>query len=233
MSIKENITLVQERIAAAAQKSGRSLADITLVAVVKTIPAERIEEALACGVTAVGENRIQEATIHYQALAAKYPRLKWHLIGHLQRNKVRQSLDMFDIIQSVDSERLVEEIDARSPQTNRWLSAPVPVMIEVNTSGEPSKFGVEYSSAIELVRFAAKFRLSVQGLMTMGPLTDDQARIRTSFRKLKELADQVKGLGLPAVEMRYLSMGMSSDFEIAIEEGANLVRIGRAIFKGG
>jgi len=233
VSIKENITLVQERIAAAAQKSGRSLADITLVAVVKTIPAERIEEALACGVTAVGENRIQEATTHYQALAAKYPRLKWHLIGHLQRNKVRQSLDMFDIIQSVDSERLVEEIDARSLQTNRWLSAPVPVMIEVNTSGEPSKFGVEYSKAIELVRFAAKFRLSVQGLMTMGPLTDDQARIRTSFRKLKELADQVKGLGLPAVEMRYLSMGMSSDFEIAIEEGANLVRIGRAIFKGG
>ncbi|MFA6169799.1 MAG: YggS family pyridoxal phosphate-dependent enzyme [Candidatus Margulisiibacteriota bacterium] len=233
MSIKENITLVRERIAAAAEKSGRSATDVTLLAVVKNISPELIEEALACGLTAVGENRIQEATLHYQALAAKYPQLQWHLIGHLQRNKVRQSLDMFDIIQSVDSERLVEEIDARSPQTNRWAGAPVPVLIEVNTSGEPSKFGVEYSKAIALIRFAAKFRLSVQGLMTMGPLTDDQALVRSSFRKLRELADQVKELGLPSVEMRYLSMGMSSDYEIAIEEGANLVRIGRAIFKGG
>ncbi|MFH1389442.1 MAG: YggS family pyridoxal phosphate-dependent enzyme [Candidatus Margulisiibacteriota bacterium] len=234
MSIKENIEFVSGRIAAAAQKSGRSADAITLVTVVKNVALEQIEEALDCGITEIGENRVQEAAVHYQELAGKYPLIKWHLIGHLQRNKVRQSLDMFDIIQSVDSERLLKEIDSRAPLCSRWASTPVPVMIEVNTSGESSKFGVAYSQALELIGAAARYRVAVMGLMTMGPLTEEKELIRNSFRSLKKLFEKVQGLDMPSVEMRYLSMGMSSDYEIAIEEGANLVRVGRAIFaKGG
>jgi len=233
VSIKENIAFVRGRIAAAARRSGRSASEITLVAVVKHVTPERIAEALAAGITEIGENRVQEAIVHYQALAEKYPLVKWHLIGHLQRNKVRQSLDMFDIIQSVDSERLLKEIDSRTPSCGRWASTPVPIMIEVNTSGESSKFGVAYSRALELIESASRYRVSVVGLMTMGPLTEEKDKVRDSFRTLKKLFERVKKLDLPSVEARYLSMGMSSDYEIAIEEGANLVRIGRAIFTEG
>jgi hypothetical protein len=146
------------------------------------------------------------------------------MIGHLQRNKVGQALDMFDIIQSVDSERLMEEINQRATKI-------VPILIEVNTSGEASKFGVEPETTIALARFASSLeKIKVRGLMTIGPLTTDPGRIRSSFKKLKELKNRIADSGFPGVEMEYLSMGMSDDFEIAIEEGSNLLRIGRAIF---
>jgi hypothetical protein len=225
VSIKENLDSVRERIASAAQRVGRDPREIKLVAVIKNVPIEKAFEALEAGVTDLGESRIQEAEERYSAIKEKFSSVTYHLVGHLQRNKVRQALDMFDIIQSVDSGRLAEEIARRAVN-------PIPILIEVNTSGETSKFGIEPDKTIELVRFASSFeKIKVRGLMTIGPLVDDPGRIRASFRTLKELKDRIAALHLPGVEMKFLSMGMTDDFELAVEEGSNLVRIGRAIFK--
>ncbi|HVN67651.1 MAG TPA: YggS family pyridoxal phosphate-dependent enzyme [Candidatus Sulfotelmatobacter sp.] len=214
MSIKENVANIRERISAAAERAGRDPAAVKIVAVVKNVPLEKIYEALEAGVTDIGENRVQEAAARYQAIKEKYPAVTRHFIGHLQRNKVGQALNMFDIIQSVDSERLAEEIDRAAVQ-------PVPVLIEVNTSGEPAKFGSEPDKTLELVRaVSALAKVKVLGLMTVGPLAGE---VRPAFRKLRELRE-LAGL-------RYLSMGMTGDFETAIEEGADLVRIGRGIFQ--
>lgn len=224
MSIKENIGQVRRRIETAARGAGRDPAEIKLVAVVKNVPTEGIFQAVEAGITDLGENRIQEAQSRHAQIAARCPGLAFHLIGHLQRNKVRQALDMFAIIHSLDSERLAREID-------RCADRPVPVLIEVNTSGEESKFGTEPDQAVELARSASLLKnIKIQGLMTIGPLAGDP---RPGFRCLRELRDQIAGLRLPNIEMKYLSMGMSGDFEEAIAEGSNLLRIGRGIFKGG
>jgi hypothetical protein len=224
VSIKENIDVIRGRVEAAARRAGRDPAEIKLVAVIKQVPTAHIFEALAAGLTDLGENRIQEAEARNREIKAKYPAVNFHLIGHLQRNKVRQALDMFAIIQSLDSERLAREID-------RCAVRPVPVLIEVNTSGEPSKFGIEPNLAVELVRVASSLeKIKIQGLMTIGPLAGDP---RPCFRGLRELSELIAGLGLPGVEMKYLSMGMSGDYETAVEEGSSLLRIGRGIFKGG
>jgi hypothetical protein len=224
VSIKENIDLVRRRIEAAARVAGRDPREIKLVAVIKNVPLSGVFEAIEAGLTDLGENRVQEAAARHREIAAKYPELTFHLIGHLQRNKVRQALDMFAIIQSLDSERLAREID-------RLAVRPVPVLIEVNTSGETSKFGVELNQAVELVRTASQLKnIKIQGLMTIGPLAGDP---RPGFRSLRRLRDEIAGASLPNVEMRYLSMGMSGDFEAAVAEGSNLLRIGRSIFKGG
>jgi hypothetical protein len=229
VSIKDNVEKVKSRIAAAAQRAGRDPNEIKLVAVIKNVPLDKVFEALEAGVTDIGESRIQEAEERYSIIKEKFPGVTYHMVGHLQRNKVGQALDMFDIIQSVDSERLVEEINKRAVK-------PIPVLIEVNTSGETSKFGVEPGKTIDLVRFASQQllgwqqllpssfdKIKVQGLMTIGPLSGDP---RESFKKLRELSGKIGGL-------KYLSMGMTDDFEVAIEEGSSLVRIGRGIFKGG
>ena len=224
MSIEENLKNVRERIEKAALVAGRDPRGIKLVAVIKKVATEQVFHALAAGVDAVGENRVQEAQARYKIIREKFPAVGYHMIGHLQRNKVGQALDMFDIIQSVDSERLMEEINQRATKI-------VPILIEVNTSGEASKFGVEPETTIALARFASSLeKIKVRGLMTIGPLTTDPGRIRSSFKKLKELKNRIADSGFPGVEMEYLSMGMSDDFEIAIEEGSNLLRIGRAIF---
>lgn len=224
MSIKDNIELIRRRIDVTACSVGRDPKEIKLVAVIKNTPIDDIFEAIESGITDLGENRVQEAYERNEKIRAKYPGVAFHLIGHLQRNKVRQALDMFAIIQSVDSRRLVEEIA-------RLAVGPVPVLIEVNTSGETTKFGIEPDKAVELVRFASSFpNIKILGLMTVGSLTGDP---RPGFRNLKELSGRIAGLNLAGVEMKYLSMGMTEDFETAIEEGANLLRIGRGIFKGG
>lgn len=224
MSIEENLKSIQARIEKAALAVGRNPQEIELVAVIKKVPTELVFQALAAGVKAVGENRIQEAHARYKTIREKFPQVSYHMIGHLQRNKVGQALDMFDIILSVDSARLMEEINQRATKI-------VPILIEVNTSGEASKFGIEPEKTIELARCASSLdKIKVRGLMTIGPLTPEPEKIRSSFRKLKELRDQIAGGGFPGVEMKYLSMGMSDDFELAIEEGSNLLRIGRAIF---
>jgi len=221
-TISDNYRDITARIAAAAQRSGRQASDIKLVAATKQVPPELIIEAVNAGLTDIGENRVQEAASKFDAL--KGYDIKWHMIGHLQTNKVKPALDIFSVIQSVDSERLADEISKRAQR-------PVEVFIEVNTSGEESKHGVAPEGALALAKHAASLpNIELAGLMTVGPLTEDAALARKSFRTLKELFNAIKVLNLPSVKLKYLSMGMSGDFELAIEEGSNLVRIGRALF---
>jgi PLP dependent protein len=227
MPLKNNIENVRQKIATAAQKSGRNPQDIKLIAVTKTVPAEIVEQAIVAGVADIGENRVQEAMPKIELLKQKYPQITWHMIGHLQRNKVRQSLELFDIIQSVDSQRLAQELDKKAQELNKVI----PVLIEVNISGEASKNGVPADRTIDLIEsFAGLKHIRVEGLMTIPPWSEDPEQARPYFKHLKNLFEQIKILKIPQVELKYLSMGMSDDFVVAIEEGANLVRVGRAIF---
>lgn len=223
--ISENLQRVREQIAAVAVKSGRSPEDIQLVAVTKTIGVGAIQEAISCGVKVIGENRIQEAL-------AKYPHVRgsviWHLVGHLQRNKVKKALEVFDLIHSVDSLRLAEEISRRSQALNRQAD----ILVQVNTSGEESKFGLAPGEVIPFVEsLGSLMGIRVLGLMTMGFFSPDPEEVRPCFARLREIFEQAKVLQLPNVEMRFLSMGMTNDFSVAIQEGANMVRIGTAIFR--
>jgi len=224
MSVKENLGNVRRQVEKAAISVGRDPQEIKIIGAVKNQPLEMVKEALDAGLADIGENKVQEAKAKAEILKQKHPHVTWHMIGHLQRNKVRHALDIFDIIHSVDSERLAREIEAKA-------SKEVPVLIEVNTSKEATKFGVPADSAIDLLKKIVELKqLKVQGLMTMAPLADDPERARPYFRRLRQLFDEIKGLNLPNVEMKYLSMGMTDDFEVAIQEGSNMVRIGRAIF---
>jgi hypothetical protein len=221
-AIAENIQTVRSQIMIAAAKARKDPSQIKLVAATKGVSADLILEAIKAGITDIGENRVQEAEQKFDIL--KDQQVKWHMIGHLQTNKVKPALEIFSVIQSVDSEKLAKEISSRAVST-------VDIMIEVNTSGEASKFGVDTGEAAVLARVIAELpNVKLTGLMTVGPLTADEAKVRKSFRALKKLFEEIKELNLPAHELKYLSMGMSDDFETAIEEGSNLVRIGRAIF---
>ncbi|OGC21990.1 YggS family pyridoxal phosphate enzyme [candidate division WOR-1 bacterium RIFOXYB2_FULL_42_35] len=227
MSIKENIQLIRQRVKKAALAVGRDPQEIKIIVAAKTQSIFALEEVIAAGITDLGENRVQEAEAHFQALKDKYPHVVWHMIGHLQRNKVRQALDLFGIIQSVDTERLISTLQEKAQKQNRAIS----ILIEINTSGEQSKYGVPADSALEFVKQVSNcHNVQVKGLMTMAPFIEDEKIIRPCFKKLKELNQEIKRLNLPNVEMQYLSMGMSDDFETAIAEGSNMVRIGRAIF---
>jgi hypothetical protein len=222
MTIAENLRTVRSRIEQAAKRSGRNPGDIKLVAATKDVPAGLIKEAINAGLTDIGENRVQEAKQKFDALMDQP--VTWHMIGHLQTNKVKAALEIFSVIQSVDSERLADEISQRAQKC-------VEIFIEVNTSGEESKFGIAPEKAARLAEHISGLKnLKLTGLMTVGPLAGDEKAVRTSFRLLKSLFVQIKGLNLSGGELKYLSMGMSQDFETAIEEGSNLVRIGRAIF---
>ena len=212
--VKENLEQVRSRIAAAAKRAGRDPAGVRLIAVTKGVAAPYIEEATACGIQDVGENRVQEAQEKQSAVGRK---IRWHLIGHLQRNKVKQALELFDLIHSVDSLELVAALDR--------IERKVPVMVQVNVSGEATKHGCSPDETAKLVEAVqASDNLECQGLMMMAPYSDDPESARPFFRRLRELADRMK--------LKELSMGMSSDFEVAVEEGATMVRIGTAIFGG-
>lgn len=229
MSIRENIASIYKQI----EKLGRNPQDIKLIAVTKTVPIDLIEQAIQAGITDLGENRVQEALPKIQALKEKYPQATWHMIGHLQRNKVRQVLDSFDIIQSIDSERLAQEIEAKAlrQSSGQAEAKEVPVLVEINTSGEETKYGIPADQAIDFLKKIANFgNIQVQGLMTIAPLVADPEKVRPYFKKLKTLSEQIKKLNLPNIEMKYLSMGMTDDYEVAVQEGSNMVRIGRAIF---
>jgi pyridoxal phosphate enzyme (YggS family) len=229
VDVKSNLRVIRQTIGTAAEKSGRSPQDIKLVAVTKTVPVEKIAEAIGAGVTDIGESRVQEAVPKITSLKTKYPHVTWHMVGHLQRNKAWQALDIFDIIQSLDSERLAREISDQRRKTKD--QRPVAVLVEVNTSGEETKYGISVESLKYFLQTISSFgNIQVQGLMTVAPIVSDLETVRPYFKKLKELSDEIKTLQLPRIEMKYLSMGMSDDFEIAIEEGSNLIRIGRAIF---
>lgn len=215
-AIAERLTLVRERIAAACRRAGRSPADVTLVGVSKGFPAAAIEEALAAGLREVGENRVQEAAAKIQALAAKGLTPRWHLIGHLQTNKAKTAADLFGIIHSVDTVRLAQQLSRRA-------SEPVPILLEVNVGQEATKFGfdtTEVASALSAITTLPN--LDVRGLMTVAPETDDPDTLRPLFQRLARLREELA--------LRELSMGMTGDFEVAIEEGATMVRVGRAIF---
>jgi len=221
-NIADNLSVIRSRIINAAKKSGRDPNSIKLVAATKGVPVALIEEAIAAGLTDIGENRVQEAASKFDQLK-RYP-VTWHMIGHLQTNKVKPALKMFSVIQSVDSERLAKEISAKSERT-------IDVFMEVNASGEASKFGIAPESSVELATGISRLpNIRLKGLMTLGPDTDDKEKRRKSFRLLHGLFEGIKRLNLPSLELEYLSMGMSDDFEVAIEEGSNMVRIGSAIF---
>lgn len=224
MSIAQRLQQLNERIAVAAERAGRSVSDVQIVAVAKMIPCDQIALAIAAGVTRIGENHVQDAIEKRQVIG---PQVEWHLVGHLQSNKVRKALQVFDWIHSIDSVSLLERADRVADE----LDATPHCLVQVNTSGEASKFGAAPTDLRAIVERASECRmLTIEGLMTIGPLTDDTAAIRDSFRRLRELANEVQAWGAPRVTMRHLSMGMTSDFAIAIEEGATMIRIGTAIF---
>ena len=224
MSVRENLKSVRERIEQACLRAKRSPDEITLVAVTKTVGPDRIQEAVDAGIGVLGENRVQEAEAKMSAVRGE---VAWHMIGHLQRNKARKAVEMFDVIQSVDSLRLAGEVGKRGGEVGRTVD----IMVEINTSGEETKYGGPPEGAVDLVgRISEIPSVSIKGLMTIGAFTDDEGVIRKCFRTLRGLAEDVRRAGIPNVEMRYLSMGMTSDFEPAIEEGSNMVRIGTAIF---
>ena len=223
-SIRDNLSRVQDRIAAAAARAGRNPTSIGLVAVSKTKPVSLIVEAIDAGITDIGENRVQEAQSKHPQIASL---VKWHLVGHLQRNKVKQALQIFDLIHSVDSLRLLDEIDRRSAQLNRTTE----VLIQVNTSAEPSKYGLEPNQTLNFIENTHPYtHVRIKGLMTIGAFLPDPEAVRPMFVLLRQLRDKITAQQFPKVEMDNLSMGMTNDFEVAIEEGANLIRVGTAIF---
>lgn len=222
--IVSNIRMIRERIIAAATRSARDPGSIQLMAVSKTIPPERIREAVEAGITLLGENYVQEAREKIPVIGHN---VSWHMIGHLQTNKVKYVINIFDWIHSVDRLELARELDKRAGQNNRKLNA----LIEVNVSGEESKNGVEASHALELVRQVSVLpNLNVRGLMTMPPYSDNPETSRPYFKALRSLRDEISTAAISGIRMDELSMGMTDDFEVAIEEGATIIRVGRAIF---
>lgn len=215
-SIDERLERVRERVARACQRAGRPEGSVTIVGVSKSQPVEVIASAWAAGLRDFGENRVQEAEAKIRALAGQGITPAWHLVGHLQANKVRAALDLFELIHSVDTERLLRRID-------RLASAPVGVLVQVNVSGETTKFGIRPAELPMILDAADELQhVHVRGLMAIAPVAADPEDVRPVFRTLRDLADRH--------HLRTLSMGMTDDFEVAIEEGATHVRIGRAIF---
>ena len=223
-SIHENLLQVQDRVAAAAERAGRDPGTVRIVAVSKTKRPSLILEAIDAGVTEIGENQFQEARAKYDQVNRP---VKWHFVGHLQTNKAKGALKIFDLIHSVDSLRLLKEINRRSGQMNFQTD----VLIQVNTSGESSKYGVQPEQALSFIESALDYsHVRIKGLMTIGPFTPNVDAVRPSFALLSRLQDKIKAQQFAGVEMEYLSMGMTHDFEVAVEEGANIIRIGTAIF---
>lgn len=222
--INERLAQVKERIRNAAVRSGRSAEDITLVAVTKTQSVETLELAYEAGIRTVGENRVQE-------LNAKWPnfenRFEWHLIGHLQTNKVKYIIDKVALIHSVDSLKLAKEISKQAEKSG----VVMPILIQVNPAEEASKFGLSTDEVASLVKAASELPgINIKGLMTIAPFVEDEVFLRQVFREMRQIFDYLKSQALPGVDMKYLSMGMTHDFEIAVEEGANMVRIGSGLF---
>jgi pyridoxal phosphate enzyme (YggS family) len=219
--VRHNLEAVRLRLAAACARSGRDPASVRVVAVTKGFPAEVAMAAVRAGLRDLGENYVQEAREKVRAL----PEATWHLVGHLQRNKAREAVRLFPWVHSLDSESLAEELDRRAEQHDRVLQ----VLVQVNVAGEAQKHGVPPEEAIRLAQAVLRLRrLRLRGLMTIAPLTPDPEGVRWVFRTLRTLRDDLAHrLGAPLPE---LSMGMTDDFEVAVEEGATLVRLGRALF---
>jgi pyridoxal phosphate enzyme (YggS family) len=225
--IADNVDRIRERIAASATRAGRDPAAIRLVAVTKYVDAATAALVLEAGCQDLGESRPQE--LWSKSAAAELASARWHLIGRLQRNKVRRTLPLVDLIHSIDSERLLAEIDAEAAQ----LDVPPRVLLEVNCSGESAKQGFAIDEVRRLAPSLGRFaRVRVAGLMTMAPLEGDESAARATFAALRKLRDELAPQAPPNVALEELSMGMSGDFESAIAEGATIVRIGSSLFEG-
>lgn len=224
MSVPENFKMVMDRIASAAKRAGRAPSSVRLVTVTKTVDHERIRQAVSAGAAILGENRVQEAKEKIEALGNI---AHWHLIGHLQTNKAKYAVRLFDLIHSVDTLELAKELDKQAAKTGKVQD----ILIEVNIAGEASKAGMAVKGVPALVRETARLKhLRVRGLMTMPPYSENAEDSRPYFRVLRELTEALAQENIPGVSLQELSMGMSGDFEVAIEEGATLVRVGAAIF---
>jgi len=239
--LAEKLDEVRDRIASAAVKAKREPSEVTLVAVTKTAAPEQIREALQLGVADLGESRVQVLTQRAAQVNEFHDRLRargdgnvpeklrWHMIGHLQRNKVKPLLPLVDYIHSVDSLRLAEEIEAAGGK----LGKKVPVMLEVNASEESQKFGVAVGAAVHLAeQIASMDNIALVGLMTMAPLTEDVEKARFVFARTREIFEEMRWHKIGGAGFRHLSMGMSNDYEVAIAEGATMVRIGTSLFGG-
>jgi PLP dependent protein len=226
VALRERLDEVREKIATVARRCGREPKEITLVAVSKTHPVSVVREALGAGVTDFGENRVQEAESKISAL--RFQAARWHLIGHLQGNKARRAVKLFDVVHTLDSVSLADRLDRACAEENR---AELPVLIQVDLAGETTKSGVPATGLTELVGIVNRYsRLRLQGLMALPPFYEDSERVRPFFRRLRELRDELQATGNFGEQQGQLSMGMSHDFEVAIEEGATIVRVGTAIF---
>jgi pyridoxal phosphate enzyme (YggS family) len=222
--ITTNINKIKQRIAAAAARCNRAPDAIKLLAVTKTVPLPAIEQAIEAGITALGENYVQEAK---EKIAVIGQRVSWHMIGHLQTNKAKYTVNLFDYIHSVDRLELAAEINKRA----RLIDRKINILIEINVSGEKTKNGITTSETIELIKNVSMLEsVSVKGLMTMAPYSTNPENSRPYFSELRNLRNKIISEGITNIQMEELSMGMTDDFEIAIEEGATIVRIGRAIF---
>ncbi|MBQ6531269.1 MAG: YggS family pyridoxal phosphate-dependent enzyme [Clostridia bacterium] len=223
MNIRENLEEVERRITAAAERSGRKRSDITLIAVTKTHPAEMMNEAIELGVTDIGENKPQEVRDKY----ADVKPVRWHLIGHLQTNKVKYVIDKVCLIHSVDSVKLMDEIERQAEKHDITMD----ILIQVNISGEETKSGIKPEEIYDLIEHAGELsRVKVKGLMTIAPKTDNPVTNALHFDNIHRLFLDIQQKKYDNISMEYLSMGMSGDYETAIEHGANMVRVGSAIF---
>ncbi len=224
MPIRENVQFARNKIAEACRRCGRKSEEIELVAITKTVDVEQINEAIEAGIRVVGENRVQEAWRKFQEVGEK---AHWHMVGHLQTNKVKRVLQFADMIHSVDSVYLAREIQTQAKKLDRTIE----ILIQVNTSGEESKFGLEPEATIGAIEEVSTLpNLKIKGLMTIGAFLPNPEDVRPCFKLLRDLKGRVNEHKIAGVEIGTLSMGMTNDYEIAIEEGSTMVRVGTAIF---
>jgi pyridoxal phosphate enzyme (YggS family) len=222
--IRYNLQKIEERIRLACLRANRDPGEVKIVAVTKTVPPERIQEGIEAGISALGENRVQEAQTKYPIIGDA---VQWHMIGHLQTNKVKKAVEIFHLIHSVDSLRLAERINKCALDIGKIQD----ILIQVNVSGEESKFGLVPEALEDILEEVSHLPgIRVRGLMTIAPMIHDPEAARPYFVKLRELAKGAAEAKISGITMDYLSMGMSGDFEVAVEEGANIVRVGTAIF---
>lgn len=222
MKIKDNYKKIMETVERACMRVGRTPSEVRLMGVAKGQPTEKIEEAYKCGVKLIGENKTQEAEVHQAAL--KSLGIKWHFIGKLQKNKINRILKNFDFIQSVDGVKSLEHIHKR-------VNEEIEVFIEINIGDEKNKSGFTVDGLKKALNYISHLdRVKITGLMTIPPFCDDPEEVRPYFRKVRELKDEITGMGLPNFDIRDLSMGMTGDYEVAVEEGATIIRVGTALF---
>jgi len=226
--IQDNISGILDKITAVCQRIGRDPGEIILVGVTKFADASKVNEAIQFGLRHIGETKVQEAQRKFASIKDSGFKVTRHMIGHLQTNKVKHALEFFDLIQSVDSLKLASALETQAAKQNKNID----ILLQVNTAGEEQKFGCGTSEVVPLIEELIKLRnVHLLGLMTIAPLTQDAEIVRKCFKDLRLLRDQISGQFTDDVEMKYLSMGMTDDYEIALEEGSNMIRIGRAIFQ--